>query len=30
MPRINTMLEVNQPAPEFTAVNQDEETISLK
>ena len=24
------MLEVNQPAPEFTAVNQDDETISLK
>ncbi|HUV23137.1 MAG TPA: thioredoxin-dependent thiol peroxidase [Gammaproteobacteria bacterium] len=24
------MLEVNQPAPEFSAINQDEESISLK
>ena len=24
------MLEVNQPAPEFSAINQDEETISLE
>jgi peroxiredoxin Q/BCP len=26
----NTMLEVNQPAPEFSAVNQDEATITLR
>ena len=28
--RKSTMLEVNQPAPEFSAVNQDEETVTLK